>query len=172
MHDDWDAKLVASLTAELGPAYEVRYPRMPHESEPTYPAWSAALRDEIARLDDGAIVVAHSLGATMVINAIAEHPPARRIGAIVLIAAPFVGEGGWPSEGWTPLRALGAKLPRGVPIFLFHGLADEIVPPSHVELYAREIPQARVHRLPGCDHQLGNDLREVAAVIRSLGGER
>lgn len=172
VHDDWDAKLVASLTAELGPAYEIRYPRMPDEHDPSYAAWSAPLRDEVARLDDGAAVVAHSIGATVLINALAEQPPERRLGAIVLIAAPFVGEGGWESGDWTPPRGLGEKLPRDVPIHLFHGLADAVVPPSHVEMYAREIPQARVHRLPGRDHQLGNDLREVATVIRSLAGER
>jgi len=30
------------------------------------------------------------------------------------------------------------------------------------------IPQAQVHRLAGRDHQLGNDLAEVARVIRAL----
>ena len=45
---------------------------------------------------------------------------------------------------------------------------DETAPPSHLEFYARAVPQARVHRLPDRDHQLNNDLREVAAAIRSL----
>jgi hypothetical protein len=55
-----------------------------------------------------------------------------------------------------------------VPIHFFHGLEDEVAPVAHVELYARTIPQARVHRLPGRDHQLSNDLTEVAAAIASL----
>ena len=54
----------------------------------------------------------------------------------------------------------------------YHGLKDEVAPPSHIELYARAVPQARVHRLPGRDHQLNNDLREVAAVILSLETKR
>ena len=33
-HDAWDNQLVASLEAELGPDYAVRYPRMPNEGEP------------------------------------------------------------------------------------------------------------------------------------------
>jgi hypothetical protein len=36
----------------------------------------------------------------------------------------------------------------------------------HADLYGRAIPQAQVHRLPGRDHQLNNDLREVAEAIR------
>ena len=63
---------------------------------------------------------------------------------------------------------LGERLPEGVPVHLFHGLEDDTAPPAHADLYARVIPKAEVHRLPGRDHQLGNDLREVAHVIRAL----
>jgi predicted alpha/beta hydrolase family esterase len=168
VHEEWDAKLVASLSAELGPSYEIRYPRMPNENDPSYAAWAATLRNELAGLDEGAILIGHSLGGTFLINALAEHPPERELGAIFLIAAPFVGEGGWQSADWKPQRALGEKLPREVPIYLYHGLADATVPASHAELYAHVIPHACLRRLPERDHQLDNDLSEVAAVIRSL----
>jgi pimeloyl-ACP methyl ester carboxylesterase len=171
VHDEWDDKLVASLSAELGPEYDIRYPRMPAEADPSYAAWSAAIAREIRRLDDGAIVVGHSLGGTFLINGVAEHPPERTLGAIVLVAAPFVGEGGWQTDEWRPQHPLGEKVPRGVPIWLFFGLADDTVPASHVEAYVRAIPRAEVRRLPGRDHQLGNDLREVAEVIRSVHAE-
>ena len=61
---------------------------------------------------------------------------------------------------------LGAKLPPGAQVDVFHGLRDETAPPSHAGLYAAAIPQAQVHRLPGRDHQLNNDLSEVAEAIR------
>ncbi|HEY2652471.1 MAG TPA: hypothetical protein VGI50_11145 [Solirubrobacteraceae bacterium] len=52
--------------------------------------------------------------------------------AIVLIAAPFVGDGGWPSDEFGLTRELGARLPPGVRVHVFHGLQDETVPPiSH-----------------------------------------
>jgi hypothetical protein len=35
-------------------------------------------------------------------------------------------------------------------------------------LYAKTIPRARVHALANRDHQLDNDLREIAEGIRSL----
>ncbi len=49
---------------------------------------------------------------------------------------------------------------------VFHGLQDETAPPSHAGLYALAIPQAQVYQLPGRDHQLNNDLSEVAEAIR------
>jgi predicted alpha/beta hydrolase family esterase len=164
-YDEWDDKLVDSLRAELGDGHEVRYPRMPGEDDPNYARWSAAIRGEMAVLDDGAILVGHSVGGTILIHALGEQPPERELAAIVLIAAPFVGADGWPSDEFELPSDLGARLPYGVPVHVFHGLADATAPPSHADLYARAIPQAQVHRLPGRDHQLSNDLSEPARTI-------
>ncbi len=90
------------------------------------------------------------------------------MGAIFLIAAPFVGEGGWPGEDGLPQQEIGWKLPQGVTIYLFQGLADTTVPPSHAKLYARAIPQAHLCHLPDRDHQLNDDLREIAEAIKAL----
>ena len=92
-------------------------------------------------------------------------PP--RIGGIFLTAAPFVGDGGWPSEDIS-LSDIGARLPEAAPIFLYHGNKDETAPFGHVDLYAKAIPQAVVRRLPGRDHQLNNDMAGVAADIRRV----
>lgn len=164
-HDEWDGRLAESLRRELGDGYEVRYPRMPGESDPSYARWSAAIWREMAGLDDGAVVAGHSVGAAILVNALAEQPPEQGLGAIMLIAAPFVGEGGWPSGEFELTSDLGARLPPGVPVRVFHGLRDETVPPSHAGLYALAIPQAQMHQLPGRDHQLNDDLSEVAEAI-------
>lgn len=168
VHDAWDDELVDSLRRSLGPDYEISYPRMPDEDDPSYPKWKAAIGRELAKLDDGAILIGHSIGGTMLIHALVEAPPKLRPGAILLLAAPFVGEGGWPSDEIAPKRDLGGQLPAGVPVHLFHGSQDETAPPPHADLYRQAIPQAEVHRLPGRDHQLNNDLSEVAEAVREL----
>lgn len=167
-HDEWDNRLVESLVRELGAAYEIRYPRMPDEADPGYGPWKAALKQEIATLDDGAILIGHSVGGTILINALAENPPERKLSGVFLIAAPFVGAGGWPGEDIKPLPELGARLPATTPIYLYHGSADDTAPCAHLELYARAIPYALVRRLEGRNHQLDDDLAEVAADVRTL----
>jgi predicted alpha/beta hydrolase family esterase len=170
VHDQWDNHLVDSLRGELGPAYEIRYPVMPNEADPKYAAWRPAIQAELAALAPGAIVVGHSVGGTILINVLAESAPPSRLGAICLIAAPFIGTGGWETDDFEPEPDLAARLPRDVPIFLYHGRDDEDVPFAHVELYARALPHAQVRRLAGRDHQLGNRLAEVASDIRALDG--
>jgi predicted alpha/beta hydrolase family esterase len=164
-HDSWDNKLVDSLRKSLGPGYEIRYPTMPDEADPRYAAWKAALRHELSALEPGAILIGHSLGGAILINVLAERSPGP-VKAIVLIAAPFIGAGGWTIEEIEP-AGLAARLPR-VPIFLYHGSADAIVPVAHVELYAEAIPGAHVRRLDGRDHQLNDDLADVARELRAL----
>jgi predicted alpha/beta hydrolase family esterase len=168
VHDQWDNKLVDSLRRELGPEYDVRYPRMPNEADPSYTLWKAALAKEIANFDADAVLIGHSVGGTMLINALAETPPSRKLAGIFLIAAPYVGPGGWPSGEIKPTSNLAARLPAGTPVYLYHGSDDDTAPFAHLDLYAKAIPGAIVHQLPGRNHQLNDDLAEVAAGVRAL----
>ena len=167
-YDDWDDKLVASLRRELGEDYAVRYPRMPNEDEPSYPAWKAALTSEFKSLEDRAILVGHSIGGTILLHVLAEQAPLFEPGGLFLLAPPFVGEGGWPGEDMPRIGDFSHRLPAGLPVYLYQGAADDIVPPAHLSLYAQAIPGAAIRTLEGRDHQFNNDLREVAGDIRSL----
>jgi predicted alpha/beta hydrolase family esterase len=168
VHDRWDNHLVDSLRRELGPSYEVRYPVMPNEADPRYAVWKVALERELAVLEPGAIVVGHSLGGTILVHTLAEQTSPPHLGAICLIATPFIGPEGWESDEIEPRPDLADRLPRDVPIFFYHGRDDDTVPFAHVELYARALPRAQVRRLAARDHQLGNRLPEIATDIRNL----
>jgi predicted alpha/beta hydrolase family esterase len=167
-HDEWDNKLVESLEQKLGPDYQIHYPRMPDEANPQYIPWKKALKKEFATLGDGAILVGHSIGATILIAVLADELPDWTPSGVFLIAAPFVGPGGWPSEDVEPMSDLAGRLPAGLPVNFYHGSEDKTVPFQHVSLYERAIPHAVVCRLSDRDHQLDNDLSEVAGDIRRL----
>lgn len=168
-HDEWDNRLVENLRQHLGPRYDVHYPRMPHEEEPSYEAWKLALWKALERLPDGSAVVAHSIGATILLALLSEGRAGKKLGGLFVIAAPFVGEGGWPSDELQLPADLGSKIPHALPVFFFYGLDDETAPPLHADLYQRAVSQSQIHRLPGRDHQLNDDMKEVAAAIVSLG---
>ena len=89
VHDRWDDKLVNRLRRELGPGYELRYPRMPNEAEPRYVAWKQAIEAELGALRPGAVIIGHSVGGSILAHALAERTPAGTLGAICLNRGPL-----------------------------------------------------------------------------------
>lgn len=167
-HSEWDNRLVASLERELGSRYVVRYPRMTNEGEPEFTVWSEDIAQQIAQLNKGAIIVGHSIGGTILIHTVAKQPRLLKgVTAICLIAAPFIGDGGWPSDDIVPGLDWAAPLSE-VAVYLYQGDADETMPMTHLDLYAKALPRAEVRILTGRDHQLCDDLREVADDIRQM----
>ncbi len=167
-YDHWDNRLVESLREKLGPDYQVHYPRMPDESDPDYPTWRNVIAQELARLGDGVILVGHSAGGTILVNALVSASPPQPVAALMLLAAPYCGAGGWPSDELGPQDKLGAELLDGMPVYLYQGTNDDSVPFAHMQLYAKAIPQAVIRSLENRDHQFDNDMSEVAKDIRSL----
>src|SRR5689334_31308 len=110
-HDEWDARMVADLRRRLGEGHEIRYPRMPAEGDPSVARWSTAIGGELASLADGAVTVGHSIGGTILVHTLAEVAPRQGLAAIILVSAPFVGQGGWPGGELELPGDPGSRLP-------------------------------------------------------------
>lgn len=54
--------LLQYLERELGSAFQVIAPNMPGPEDPQYPAWKEKLTEELVHLEDGAVLVGHSIG--------------------------------------------------------------------------------------------------------------
>jgi predicted alpha/beta hydrolase family esterase len=163
-----DAKLAASLQAELGATYNVRYPRMPDGDVPDS-EWRQRIGREIAAIKGEVILVAHSVGASILLKYFAENPLQHPIAGIFLIATPFWGgDEGWHYEGFTMPEDFPDYVPEDVPIFFYHNRDDPEVPFAHLALYADKLPQAIVREGASGGHQFDNDLTQVALDIKSI----
>jgi hypothetical protein len=60
------------------------------------------------------------------------------------------------------------KLPKNVPIFLYHSKDDEEVPFTHLDIYAQKLPYATIRKITKGGHQLNNNLAIVAKDIKSV----
>jgi uncharacterized protein len=168
---DADEKLVRSLRSALGNDYAMRFPRMPHEDDPDYERWRPILGKELSVLRADSILVGHSLGASFLLKYLTDEKIETRLAGIFLIATPYWGDRGWRYAGFerVALREnFVANLPPGAPLFFYHGSSDKTVPFAHLGLYAEKLPHATMRRLERRDHQLNNDLSEVASDIKSL----
>ena len=166
-HDE-DALLAASLQKALGGEYDVRYPRMPEESNPDMETWKAKIATELEVLDGGIILVGHSVGGAALLKYVSQENGEKPIAGLFLLAAPSWDREKWNFDDLKLPRDLATKLwwiPR---IVLYHNRDDEIVPFSHLALHAARLPRAIVHEGDSGGHQFSNDLSKVASDIKRV----
>ena len=125
--------------------------------------------NEISLIEGEVILVGHSLGASMLLKYLSENRIQKTIAGILLIATPFWrGDEDW-KQAFKLRKDFADKIPRHIPIFLYHSEDDEEVPFDHLGLYLQHLPQATVRKITVGGHQLNNDLSLVATDIKSLG---
>nr|WP_255666508.1 alpha/beta fold hydrolase [Haladaptatus sp. DYF46] len=163
-----DEKLAVDLQDVLGGAYEVQYPQMPNEDNLEYEAWKQQIVTELAALDDAVILLGHSLGGSILLKCLSEEKIDVPIAGLFLIALPFWGTEGWNVSEYELEKNVASKLPSELPLFFYHSRDDEIVPFSHLALYAEKLPQATIHECDTGGHQFNNDLSVVARDIKRL----
>lgn len=163
-----DKLLVLFLKDTLREAYDINYPEMPKENDPDYELWKSEIDKELTKIDRKVILMGHSVGAYVLLKYLSNVKIEKDFAGIFLIAPPFLGAGGWQYEGMELAKDFASKLPSGVPVFFYHGTADESVPFKHLTLYSRKLPNATFRKVTGGGHQLNNDLSTVVQDIRNL----
>ena len=166
-----DARLAADLGTRLGEGYRVACPQLPEDDDAEDGLWLAAIASAIESAAKPAVLIGHSAGGYLLLKhlagANAPLAPAA-VAAICVIAAPYPGgDPSWTFDGFDLPPDLGERLPQGVPVFLYAGEDDDIVPFAHRDLYADAIPGALTRTVTG-GHQLGHDLSAVARDILAL----
>jgi predicted alpha/beta hydrolase family esterase len=166
-----DKKLADSLRQALGSDYDVRYPLMPDEGNAPYEQWKQQIETELAVMSGPVLLVGHSVGASILAKCFTEIAINTPIAGIFLASTPFWGGDGWRYEGYQKLelpKDFAVKLPQDAPVFLCHSRDDEIVPFSHLALYTKILPKAKVREIESGGHQLNNDLAMIAKDIIRL----
>lgn len=162
-----DAKLVSSLRENLGSDYHIHYPRMIDESLPDF-GRIKQIHKEIALLEDGLILVGHSLGGSMLLKYLSENTVTKKITGIFLLATPYWrGDEDWKEE-LKLHENFSDRLPKETPVFLYHCHNDGVVAFEHLSLYTKALVKAIVREVKSGDHQFNNNLSIVARDIKSL----
>ena len=164
---DADKKLVSSLRAELGVGYDLHYPHMQTNESAQDFDWQRQIGNAFSDMQDDAILVGHSLGASMMLKYLSENEIKKKIAGIFLLSTPFwSGNEEW-KKGLMLRTHFADSLPRDVPIFFYHCRDDEEVPFWHMAVYQQELTWATYRAFNDGGHQLNNDLTLVANDIMS-----
>lgn len=161
-----DSVLADSLGRALGANYVVRFPRMPGESDPKFTPWKHKIIAELSRASGRVVMVAHSVGGSMLLRCLSEEKIEQAIAGLFVLAAPSWDEDHWNFEDLKLAPDIADRLAAIPRIFFYHCRDDDIVPFAHLALYGAKIPQATICAIDNGGHQFGNGLASIAADIR------
>ena len=167
---DWKSRLQDTL----GPEYEVVSPGMPNKDSARYAEWKIWFERFIPFMQDGVVLVGHSLGGIFLAKYLAEHDIPKKISATFIVAAPHESGG---SSRWTRKMgefALPASLEKfakqGGDIHLYHSKDDQVVSFDELEKYQAALPTAAVHTFEDRGHFNLEEFPELVADIKNLHG--
>ncbi|WP_185960059.1 alpha/beta hydrolase [Planococcus soli] len=161
--------LLRYLEDELGSGFQVIAPKMPNPEDPQYATWKVKLKEEIAALDDGAVLVGHSIGGSALFKFLSEEELGKSFAKVITIAAPFWGiNSDWELENFTLAENFVSRSSLLPDVVLFHSIGDDIVPFNHMGKYMENIPNATVRQLTGSDHVFQDGLEELVEEIRKV----
>ena len=151
-NDEGSAKLLQYIKDNLSTDYQIIAPIMPNPDDPNYQSWKNALKEIYKIIDDGIILIGHSLGGSVLLKFLSEEQPQQKIKALYLVAVPFWGLEDWEVSEFQLANDFAKRLPPLPAINIYHSKDDQIVSPIHAERYAVELPGAVYHELNGYGH--------------------
>lgn len=159
--------LLKYLENELGPEYQVIAPEMPDPENPKYMEWRKVLKEELAALEDGSVLVGHSIGGSALLKFLSEEELGKSFSKVITISAPFWGlDEDWQLDEFELAEDFASRNSLLPDVVLFHSIGDEIVPFAHLQKYMEELPSATIKQLSGYDHIFQEGLTDAADEIR------
>lgn len=131
-----------SLAERLGSEYEVIAPRMPSGNNAKYAEWKIWFEKFVPFLNNGVLLVGHSLGGIFLAKYLSEESFPKKIGGVFLVAAPFNTATQHPLADFVMSENLGKLSEQAGGIYLYHSKDDAVVPFSNFEQYAQLLPGA------------------------------
>lgn len=168
--EDFERKSWKSwLYGELGQDYQVFPLRMPNANNAKYSEWKLWFEKYLPFLNDGVVLLGHSLGGIFLAKYLAENQLPIRVQATLLVAPPFDTDNEAGSLGDFVLPGSLEKLSEhGGAIHIFHSEDDTVVPYQEIDKYANKLPSATLHRFSDRGHFISETFPEVLDVIRNL----
>ena len=161
-----------NLAEDLGSDWQVEITEMPSPRNAKYQEWTTWFEKYLPHLEDGAVLVGHSLGAMFLCRYISENTLPFRPAKLFLLAAAFSREEHVPGQEdgeffYTHLDNFKKVEDRVGEIHIMHSTDDSVVSYRHAELFAQHLPSARLHSFTDRDHFFIEHFPELVAEIKA-----
>ena len=157
-----------SLQENLGDGYEVFLPKMPNAQNAVYKEWCIWFEKFLPLLNDGVILIGHSLGAVFLAKYLSEHDVFKKISATLLVAPPFGRDLGEPLPQFSITEPLTKFNEQGGKIIIFHSKDDPVVDFVELTHYQEQLPTAEIRIFEDRGHFNMEEFPEIVEEIRNL----
>jgi predicted alpha/beta hydrolase family esterase len=154
------------LQDNLGDGFEVFLPKMPNSQNAVYKEWCVWFEKFLPLLNDGVILVGHSLGAVFLAKYLSEHTVTKKIKATLLVAPPFGRDLGEPLPQFSITESLTKFEAQGGKIVIFHSKDDPVVGFAELAHYQGQLPTVDVRVFEDRGHFNMEDFPEMVEEIK------
>lgn len=159
------------IQEQLGDGFEVIAPRMPNPFNARYAEWKIWFDKLVPFLNDGVILIGHSLGGIFLAKYLSENDFPKKIIATFLLAAPFDGEGDEESlVDFVLPESLELFTKQGGKIFVYHSKDDMCVKYFQQAKYIKALPNAEAVTFEDRGHFNQEEFPELVDYIRLVSG--
>lgn len=164
-YTDWKG----NLANDLGPAFDVLSPKMPNKQNAKYVEWKIMFDKIIPLLSDGVVLIGHSMGGIFLAKYLSEQEFSKKVGATILVSAPFDNSDNNDSLADFVLPSSLEKFTQqSKEIYLIQSKDDPYVPISQFEKYKKAIPSARTLLLETGGHFRQEHFPEMVKLLKEL----
>jgi predicted alpha/beta hydrolase family esterase len=158
-----------NLYQDLGDDFVVYNPQMPNKQTAKYSEWKVVFEKLLSAINDGVILVGHSLGALFLVKYLSEEVVSKRIKKTILLGTPF-DEAGMDNEPLLSFAREGALeqfSKQSGEIYFYHSEDDFVVPFGHLAKYQSELPGATFRSFKDLNHFIVGSVTGLIEDVKS-----
>lgn len=156
-----------NLQDNLGSDYEVFLPKMQNSQNAVFKEWCVWFEKFLPLLDDGVILVGHSLGGVFLAKYLSENSVTKKIQATLLVAPPYGRDLGQPLPQFSITSSLEKLQLQGGKVFIFHSKDDPVVDFSELKRYQDTLPSLDTRVFEDRGHFNMEEFPEILEEIRN-----
>ncbi len=141
---------------------------MPNSQNAVYKEWCIWFEKFLPLLNDGVILVGHSLGAVFLAKYLSENNVTKKIKGIVLVAPPYDNDEGKKLPQFAITTSLEKLEAQGGKVIIFHSKDDPVVDFSELKQYQDKLPSLETRVFEDRGHFNIEEFPEILLDIREL----
>lgn len=159
----------STIATDLGDNYDVFVPKMPNTANANYNEWKIWFEKIILLLDDGIILIGHSMGGIFLAKYLSENNlKGVKVKTVIFVAAPYMDTGLEEMVSFSLPMNLSRFSNQVGKIVLIQSDDDPTVPAIHAQMYRQKLPNSELIMFGSHGHFKQDHFPELVDILKDL----